>query len=194
MVAAFLRAEIDADRWAPTVLLPRLAVRGWPESLLRTPDLTDADANSKRAELLGEARGWQRGTFLFVGFPPAVDWHRAELDPDDVGDVLGANYPTWVHLSGGSRRVADSAAAAGLGPLLRDLDVLDAAIRAHWIARRYRSGEALERPILVAPESGRPIIAIEGHTRLIGWILAGRQEPLSVIIGLSDRIAEWHWY
>lgn len=66
----------------------------------------------------------------------------------------------------------------------------DAAVRAHWIARRYGAGDVLEPPILVAPFSRSPIVAVEGHTRLIGWLIADRPEPFPVIVGLSDRIAE----
>jgi hypothetical protein len=34
MVAAFLRAEIDSDRWGDAQIRPRLAVHGWPVALV----------------------------------------------------------------------------------------------------------------------------------------------------------------
>lgn len=116
MIAAFLRAEIDADRWAPGQVLPRLAAHGWPESLVRDPDTTSVAENTMRAALLREYRGWQTETFLFVAFPPDLEWHRTELERAEIGDVLGANFKTWYNLSGSSRRVADSAAVALVGP------------------------------------------------------------------------------
>ena len=200
MVAAFLRAEIDSDRWGDDHVRPGLAAHGWPTTLVEDPDTTDADANINRARILTEYRGWQDNRWLFEGFPNDVEWRRAELEPTDVAEVLGAGFPTWLLLSGGSRRVVDCAAAARTGPLPTlpmgeaRVHVAEAAMRSHWVARRYALGELLGPPILVAPWSRAPLVAIEGHTRLIGWSLATRPEPLPVILGLSDSLARWKWF
>jgi mRNA-degrading endonuclease toxin of MazEF toxin-antitoxin module len=37
-------------------------------------------------------------------------WVRVALTKDDVGGLFYANYPTWVELSAGTRRVRDGAA------------------------------------------------------------------------------------
>jgi len=193
MVASFLRAEIDSDVWGAGNVVPRLAAHGWPETLVRQPDLTDPQANRDRAQLLGEYRGWQTGTYLFGGFPADVVWHQAEMDRAEVAEVLGARFPTWLELSGVSRRVADSASATVVGPIL-NRDAANMARRANLVARRYREGELLEPPIVVATMSANAIVAVEGHTRLVAWAVAERPEPLRVILGLSDRISEWSFY
>jgi hypothetical protein len=191
MVAPFLRAEIDADR---SSVGSYLAAHKWPESLVWDPDTTDLVDNGRRAELLAEHRGWLRNAFLFRGFPPDVAWHRAELDPADVGQVLGANVQTWRLLSGGTRRFADAAAAARTGHVSLDSDLVGAAGRACLVAARYTAREILEPPILVAPSSRSPIVALEGHTRLVAWLLADRLEPLPAIVGFSDHISDWRLF
>jgi hypothetical protein len=206
MVAAFLRAEIDADRWGRTIIIPGLAAYGWPQSLIREPDTTDADQNARRAHLLGDCRGWRRGTYLFRTFPPDVTWHHAELSQADIGAALGANYETWRDLTNGSRRFADAAGNVRAERLpevadapndaeraRRITDVAGASERARRIAARYRAGEVLERPVLVARSPDDQLIGVEGHTRLIAWLLSRSPGPLPVIVGFSERIGEWHW-
>jgi hypothetical protein len=190
MVAAFLRAEIDGDRWSSWIV-QGLAAHGWPESLIRTPDLTDAAANAHRSWLLNVYRGWARDDLLFRGLPPDVAWHDAELDRADVAAALGANVEPWIALSSGSRRFGDMAAAVRAGGLTGD--PADTADRASRIADRYRAREDLERPILVARSEADVPIGVEGHTRLVGWLLADRTEPLPIIVGLSPKISAWLW-
>ena len=197
MVAAFLLAEIESDRWGEDFVLPLLKRNGWPESLVRTPNLADRGANVQRAQLLAEYRGWENNLLMCPEFPRDVDWRKAELDPADVGQVLGARFPTWDTLSGGSRRVADCVSVARHGPLpklphgeLRE-GIAEAVARSYWLAHRYRSGDELPPPILVTPRVHHPIVAIEGHTRLIAWSLADRADPLTVILGISDQLNGW---
>jgi hypothetical protein len=198
MIASFLLAEIDGARPNADAIRRALTRYEWPESLVRNADLTDAAANAQRAQLLDESRGWP-DKWLFERFPADVEWHRAELDSGEVGDVLSVNDQTWLDLSHDSRRIADCATSARTGPLKSlpageaRMNVAEAAVRGHWIARRYAAGDLLEPPILVAPTSGSPLIALEGHTRLVGWQLVERTDPLPIILGLSDHLGSWRW-
>lgn len=74
--------------------------------------------------------------------------------------------------------------------MVHDLDVVEAALRSHWVAARYRARENLAPPIPVAP-AGQPLVALEGHTRLVAWLLAERTDPLKAIVGSSERLGGW---
>jgi hypothetical protein len=191
MIAEFLRAEIDSDRWSGWI-------RDWldrhslPEALVRSPDSTDPGQNATRSALLGEFRGWAAGAMLFRDFPGDVIWHRADLDPADVGDVLGASYRDWTRLSGGTRRVGDAADNVLGCRFPIETDVVTAVARALVIRDRYAAGHVLRLPILVT--DGAKIVAIEGHTRLLGWQLGGPSKPLAVILGRSASIASWYFW
>ena len=199
MIGAFLRAELRSDRWGDDHVRNSLSAHGWPATLVSDPDISDPTANERRAQVLSDYRGWP-DRLLFLRFPSDVVWHHATLQPGEVEDVLGANYRTWLLLSNGTRRVADCAHAARTGPLPKlppgedRTNVAEAAVRAHWVARRYAAGEDLGPPILVAPSSLSPVIGVEGHTRLIGWALARRDEPIPVIVGTSDHLADWAFF
>ena len=71
MIATFLRAELDSDRWGPT-LRELLARDGLDEALVRRPDLESAADNGRRRTLLEEHRGYERRAGLFFGFPKQV--------------------------------------------------------------------------------------------------------------------------
>jgi hypothetical protein len=60
VVAEFLRAEIDSDRWA-TRILELLRSDGRARPIVDHPDLEDPEANHYRRGLLGRFRGWGRG-------------------------------------------------------------------------------------------------------------------------------------
>ena len=190
MIAAWLLAELDSRRPIPRACV-RDGLAGAPESVIRAPDLTSATENELRAAILTNCRGWMTGAFMFPGFPfTATQWHRAELEPLDVLAVRGSSgWDPWEPLAEptGTYRTAVARIAARTEPP-GAADLIQAG---RLVAARYACGENLGEPILAGHPSGPPWVALEGHTRLLGWALAARDEPLGVIVGLSDRIGDW---
>jgi hypothetical protein len=187
MVAAWLLAELNSSRWEWCI---QDGLASEPESIVRSPNLADARENTLRASILGKCRGWRIGTMMFPGFPvDATEWHRAELDLPDTLAVRGSLWEPWGALASPTRTVgaAVEKVMSGTYPAAaREL-----VENARSIERRYRVGEDLGQPILAGRPSGPPRVALEGHTRLLGWALAERSDPFEVIVGLSDRISEW---
>ena len=97
MIATFLRAELDSDRWGPT-LRELLARHGLDDELMRAPDLESAADNGRRRTLLEEHRGYERRAGLFFGFPERVAWHRAALSPEEVLEILYIKWDWWLRL------------------------------------------------------------------------------------------------
>jgi hypothetical protein len=117
MVLAFLQAEIDSPRFQASIpQVPGVNFR----ALVESADLRSDRENAIRRRILGAYRGF--GTLLFESFPNDLDWHRARLTVDELGAARYANYPTWVTLSAGTRRIADGALNIGNVPLPDELD------------------------------------------------------------------------
>src|SRR6266566_9752292 len=109
MVFAFLRAEVNAPRYAPTINAI-LAASGLSRiHLIDHGDVSNAEQNELRASVLERFRGYRAGTLLFGGFPKEVEWSYVELEPSDIRELRYASYPALVQLSGPSRRVQDAA-------------------------------------------------------------------------------------
>jgi len=87
VVAAFLRAEADDQGRYREPIAERLSTDGEPPETVARPDLGDARQNAYRRRLLADLRGFGRDRWMFAGFPPRVDWHRAELTRDDLLEV-----------------------------------------------------------------------------------------------------------
>jgi hypothetical protein len=66
--------------------------------------------NLARKYALARARGYGVGAYLFVGFPDNVEWARAVLTHDDLGQLRYLNHQDWIAMSRGSRLVRDGAA------------------------------------------------------------------------------------
>src|SRR5690349_9521121 len=108
MIAVFLRGELDSERFGGAIK-ELLARHGLEDTVVRHPELADAEANAARRRLLDEHRAYERREGLFNGFPRDVAWHRALLSPGEVLDILFIDWDWWVELSGGSRRPRDAA-------------------------------------------------------------------------------------
>lgn len=188
VVLAFLKAEIDSPRFGPTyvqILRNSQLDRG---SLIDDPDLSNANDNRLRVELLSSVRGYRKGTFLFRGFPRDVHWRRAELLPEHVRELKYANFPTWTHLSKGSRLVADG--SANIDTVQTDENA-EANIKA--VAAAILAGQRY--PELIAVEDvDKSLILVEGHTRATAYVLVGFEEPVSCFVGSSPSMHLWAFY
>jgi hypothetical protein len=187
MIATFLRAEIDSERYGAK--LAGLLARDHREAeILRSPDLVDLEANAYRRMLLDEHRDYGRRDELFGGFPTHVEWFRARLDRDELLDLLYINWDWWLEISGGTRRPRNAArlirsgAIPGVGDEGNDV-----------IARATTSEHPPPELIVATTQSLSPLVVLEGHVRLTAYalypeLLAPEHE---VLVGVSDRMAEW---
>jgi hypothetical protein len=77
-VAAFLRAELDSERFASR-LREALTAAGADEELVVRPDLEDTAANALRHAVLFAYRGGYLGAWF-----DELAWQRALLTPEEV--------------------------------------------------------------------------------------------------------------
>jgi hypothetical protein len=189
VVLAFLRGEIDSDRFGNDVR--RALVDAGGLQLVRSPDLDSEEENRARERALAAARGW-RDSELFEGFPESVDWFHDVLPPDTLARVRFIDYSYWNELSGGSRRPADVLSTLRSGRLPRWLSELGT----DWcfqLAARLATAQAVDDLIVMStPELDR-FVLLEGHARITAIFVGGLQRRLTVraYLGLSPAIAQW---
>lgn len=189
MIAAFLQAEVDSKRFGPTVraILDQL---GGTLAVLRAPDATNPDQKQVRRRLLAAFRGYERGNLLFRGFPSDVAWWRIRLDPDDLLATRYCSHEEWTYLSGGTRKVADGAAAVLAG------DSSENAVLVREIVRALESGASPAPLIFVATSKAGPLVALEGHKRLTAYGVLGEQSPdaFDAYAGVSPEMGAWAFF
>lgn len=190
MVLVFLRAEIDSSRFAVD-LLAALADLGLDRSLIDRADLSDAEGNLRRRQVLEEFRGPRRGpgAGVFGGFPDDVSWSWAALTRLELAEVRYIHWDYWLEVSGGTRRPAD--AIARMRP---EWDVPGDDVRE--IADAVARGSLPSEIVVVGLPPGRGLVVLEGHVRLSGLLLRPQRLPpeVRVLLGTSPRIAEWACY
>jgi hypothetical protein len=179
VVLAFLQAEIDSPRWGLRARLPM----GWAACVDR-PVLGDATQDGIRLSILQQIRGFGANALLFQGWPANVVWRRRKYDVHEVRDFLYANYPSWVALSKGSRRVAD-----GTMNLDSDKEIQG---NVNGVIAQLANGAAF--PPLIAATDSRRIILVEGHTRASAYACVRQPKTVEVIVGTSSQMTRWLFY
>jgi hypothetical protein len=186
VVAAFLRAEIDSDRYGEK--LRRLLARDQrPAGVLRHPDLANECENRYRRQLLDEHRAYERRDEMFGGFPRQIDWFRAALEVEEVLDILYINWDWWLTLSGGSRSPRDAARRIREG--------VCAGVKTgehESAAKAVRAGMTPEL-IAVTTPAHAPLVVVEGHVRLTAYALFPQYLPpaTEILLGVSAEITQW---
>lgn len=188
VVAAYLRGELESERFASPILAA-LERDGVPAEVVSRPDPGDEKQNAYRRELLGEVRGWGRDERMFRNFPADVAWSRAVLTRDEVASILFIDWDWWLTVTGGSRRPADAAAT-----LRREAP--DEVAWHEPIARRLVSGPPLPELIVIRLREGERLVVLEGHVRLTAFALFPEALPdeLEVLLGESPRLVRWTSY
>jgi hypothetical protein len=177
-ICSFLRAEMGSPRFRREVIDALTMSRIKPEELF-----LPANADVRRKIL------WSyRGGYL-AGFPNDVLWQRVQLDREDLRVLHYSSYPTWVSLSGQSRRAVDGAlnidrfvVQENDGKSLNG-DVKD-------IAKDIVAGQTIETPIAVGQDYIR-LVLVEGHKRATAHVYSQVSGPLEILCGLSLRMHEW---
>lgn len=134
MVLAFLQAEIRSSRYG-SIIQQTLAQVGLKDSLIESPNLSDAVENAQRRSLLAY-RGYPRRG-LFTRFPLDVEWRWVDLESSDlqairyIRDNITAT-PNWTNLSNGTRLVREGACAVrqqSSNPLFQQIFAIARGIR-----------------------------------------------------------------
>jgi hypothetical protein len=186
VIALFLRAEIDSGRYGDklSALLQR---DGREPNVLRHPDLAAVEDNAYRRQLLDEHRAYERREGLFLGFPREIDWFRAELDREELLDILFIDWDWWLRITGGSRRPRDAARRIRAG------EVPGVTAKEHEpVAAALGSGVQPELIALTTPARS-PIVLVEGHVRLTAYALFPEHVPpqLQIFLGISEAAPDW---
>ena len=181
MVAVFLKAEIASRRYGKLVL-DLLARDQKNRTVVDKPDITNADENTYRRQLLGAYR-----TYVFEELPAHVAWYRGLLSREEVARVRYIDYDYWNELSNLTRlpHVAAETIQAGREIFeVSNAGFLEA-------ARALRAGVRFPELILVGASPGDDLTVFEGHVRLTAYMLAPEclPEELEVIIGFAPECA-----
>jgi hypothetical protein len=190
MIAAFVRGEFDSKRFGFNYKA-LLASTKYDRSIIDKPDVTNVDQNRVRHALLQRIRGYPNRV-LFQDFPSeGVSWHSIEFDNDEVGELWFANWPTWVELSGGTRRIADGAANVDSVEVAENGISINEGVRA--VADRLRSGESFAELIVVAQSLRGPFVTLEGHTRATAYSMVGHDiaPKVRAIAAVAPQMDEW---
>jgi hypothetical protein len=164
-----------------------LARDGREPNVLRQPDLGVAEENAYRRRLLDEHRSYERREGLFLDFPREIEWFRAELDREELLDILYINWDWWLRITAGSRRPRDAARRIRAG------EVAGVTADEHEpVATALGSGVQPELIAVTRPAQS-PIVLVEGHVRLTSYALFPEHVPqeLEIVLGISDAAADW---
>lgn len=191
VIALFLRGELGSSRFRET-LAGKLARDGRDEAVLLRPDLEEAGENDYRRGLLDEHRGYEERIGLFLDFPAQVDWFRAELEPDEVLDILFIDWSWWLMLSDGSRQPRDAARKIHAG----DLDGILADVTAEEhepLAAALRANPRPPELIAATTPALAPLVLVDGHFRLTAYALFPEYlgPTLEILLGVSEDMAGW---
>jgi len=186
VIAAFLRTELDSERYGPKLrgLLDRY---GRDESVLRQPSLASTDDNAYRRALLDEHRAYERREGLFDGFPERVEWHRASLTRNELLELRYINWDWWLRITAGSRGPLDAAARIRAG------QVAGVTAAEHEPIARALAGPGAPELIAATTPALSPVVLVEGHVRVSAAALFPELVPeeLEILLGVSPEMSRW---
>ncbi len=182
MIAVFLQTEVTSARFGPTVL-DILRHDGRDRQIIDRPDLSAADDNAYRRQVLGAYRGYRRDADVFTGVPDDVRWYRALATRAELARVRYLDDAYWNSLSGGSRLAVDTAARIEQG--VEPYGVSNEGIWSMAIA--LAAGVSFPELIVVGEDEHAPLMVLEGHARLTAYFLRPATVPamLPVIVGYA---------
>jgi len=191
MVAEFLKAEVNSDRFSLTIL-DLLAQTGIDKNILLNPNLKDPIENNYRRQLLTKYRGYQQNSLIFDHFPNDIKWFDATISKDELGKVMYINWDYWLDVSNGTRLPKFVAQKIKDGKLPEDKEIM----RFKTIANAMRLGIKVPRLILIAKDEKAKLVVLEGHARITAFLLIPETLPndIEVIIGLSKKLTDYNLY
>lgn len=159
------------------------------------PDLESALQNGYRLRVLGEYRGFGRpssgdANWLEGREVDKLDWWRVQLSRDDLLQVHFTNGEFWNEESDGTRLPAVHVQRLLADPE-RPPDDLPNLVHA-----AVQAGCELAPMILIDAGPGSRLVVLEGHVRLIAYVMAGSASPDQIValLGPSPVVASWPDY
>lgn len=183
MVAAFLKAELDSDRFADE-LKQAMAKLGISEEIVANPSLKNEQETQLRTRLLGDYRGYKQNREIFTDFPDSMSWYDAELTREEIGDLRYVDYSYWNELTDHTHLVRDAVENIRQGKVVFNVSNE----RFHALSAKIENGEHdFERIILWGEDKDSPLTILEGHLRATAFGLAGDKAPelIPAIVGLK---------
>jgi hypothetical protein len=189
MIAEFLKAEIDSQRYGSTI---KKVLGDVEDSIISNPNMNDEDENKYRKWLLGEVRGYGKNKALFENFPSGINWRMAVFSKEDLQSVMYIDYSYWNELSNNTRLPSDAAKN-----VLSNVEIYgvknDGFLELNSVIKQ---GKTFPKMIFVSRNENSRIVALEGHARLTAYCIDTEYIPpeLEVIIGFSEDIVAWDLY
>jgi hypothetical protein len=191
MILAFLKAEIDSNRWSQA-LLALLSNDNKSRMIIDKPNLNDYEENQYRKKLLGDFRGYDRNQYLFTDFPNDVKWMRVFLNSEELGKVKYMKYSYWDELSNHTRLAKIGAENVTNGKVVFK-ESNEGFLKA---AEALKQGFRFPEIILVCKDENSDLVVLEGHQRITAYFLFPElmRDGLEVIVGLSHNMNAWGSY
>lgn len=183
MVATFLKAELDSERFAEELKRTMQKLRV-PESIIATPNLQDKQENQIRAKVLGDYRGYKQNREIFTNFPENLAWYLAELNRAEIGNLHYVDYSYWNELTDNTHLVKDAVKNIQDGKIVFNVPN----DRFLTLAEKIGNQEHDFEPIIVwGKDEYGALTILEGHLRATALGLAGDKTPKTIkaILGLK---------
>jgi hypothetical protein len=158
--------------------------------LIDDADLSNAEENAKRSQMLDARRGYTSRTLIFKNFPRAVSWKYCTLTKEDFGSLRYVNSSPWRTLAGPDLRVVDGANHIRENTLDRTiLDVVAPKVQA--IAHSIAEGRHPDAALILAEIGDGRLIVLEGNHRATAFVLANTDRPVTALVGSSPEMVSW---
>lgn len=189
VIAEFLRAEINSSRFSKRIID---ALKDHNLDIIIKPDLSNAEENRLRKNLLGETRGFGENKDLFESFPSEVTWYSAIFSKEDLTKAMYIDYSYWNKLSNDTRLPISASQN-----ILEGIEFYGAGNKGYIeMSSEIKQGKTYPRMIFVSCNENSRIVVLEGHVRLTAYFLDTQfiPEEMEVIIGYSEDFNNWNLY
>ena len=188
VILAWLQAERKSPRFQNNVRADAATLAAIEEAA-QNPDLTDAQQNDLRRQVIAGTRGFGRGLLLFTGLANDIVWRRAHVSIAEVGDMLYANnVTTWTTLAPNTLQVSEGADNVGHVPTDGDANMHILSL-ARTICHTDPVPQYPELICLKRPDER--ISVMEGHTRSTAYVIEAHRLPdgVDIYLGSSPSVA-----
>jgi hypothetical protein len=184
MILEFVKAELESPIYRDRCRIPAGYTRA---ELVDHPDFKNADHNAARLSMLFY-RGYTTRSWLFSGFPRAVEWSLYRFTLAEIGAFKYAKTPPWSTLVDQDRLVSHGAleiehtrdrALSLKVPVAAVLDV----------RRQFENGKSFAR--LIAAEVDGSYVLVEGNVRATAYVESRVDRLVEVIVGRADDFKDW---
>jgi len=190
MVLQFLKMELTSPRFSQN-LKNILATTQTDKKIITHGNLASPQENHTRAEILSIFRGYNRNAEIFENFPPAICWHWAIFNKNDLQKIIYIEYSYWNEISNYTGSPIEAASTIRSGKIIFDVPN-DRFLAA---AQQLREGNRFPPLIfLTCPNQARFII-LEGHLRMTAYALElDYFVDIPVLLGQCSSQALNAWY